>query len=324
MWLNTFFPFFTPSPASNKKWAKFENDLEFQNTFMNLLNIAMYSFEFEGLPDTCNERFFKLNLILQGMAGLVKDSEMGYLTLKVTPSGNEWNTYGECSTVHGYGWNGFNKEYKNYMYGADNEGAECVICRDNDMCYPLVEYLIIYANRLTQTMRTIDVTSRKLKTPYFITCDEAQKTSVKKILEDLDFNQDSIITNKSTTPNMFQVLTTNVNPQSLVTLWNHYNNLDSAVRTLLGVKSALNQDKSERLLVDEVNADNQLTDINLKLRLESYKRFCKTVNEHFGLNISVKIREGALPNVSEMDRNRTQSNMGTENTRDKAEKSDSL
>lgn len=323
MWLNTFFPFFTPSPAQSRKWAKFENDLEFQNTFMNLLNIAMYAFEFEGLPETCNERFFKLCLILQGMAGLVKDDEYGYLSLKVVPSGNEWNMYGECSTVNAYGWNGFNRQYTNYMYGTDNSDAKCVVCRDNDMYYPLVEYLIIYANRLTQTMRTIDVASKKLKTPYFITCDEVQKTSVKKILEDLDFNQDSIITNKSTTPNMFQVLNTNINPQTLVTLWNHYNNLDGAIRTILGVKSALNQDKAERLLVDEVNADNQLTNINLQIRLENYKLFCKTANEQFGLNISVKLREGVLQDGS-MDGDRTKGDMGTKDTGTEAEESDTV
>lgn len=308
MWYNNFFPFFMPTDAQSKKWAKFENNIEFQNTLFNLINIVLYSFNFEGLPDTCNERYFKLNLLLHGMAALVKDDELGYMTLKATPAGNSWNVYGECSEIIAYGWNGFNKHYKNYMYGSDNSDANAIICRDNDTCYPLIEYLIMYANRLTETMRTIDVTAKKLKTPYFITCDEAQKTSIKKILDDIDFNKDAIITNKSTTPNMFNVLNTGVNPAALTELWNHYNNLDSAVRTIIGVKSALNQDKNERLLVDEVNADNQLTYINLKYRLKSYEKFCKTANEHFGLNISVKLSEEVDNNAS-LDRDTTKEDM---------------
>lgn len=66
------------------------------------------------------------------------------------------------------------------MYGTDNTDAKAVICRDNDMMYPMINIIWIYAKRLTDTMRTLDVTARKLKTPYFITCDEAQKSSIKK------------------------------------------------------------------------------------------------------------------------------------------------
>ena len=97
-------------------------------------------------------------------------------------------------------------------------------------------------------------------------------------------------------PDMFQVLSTNLNPSVLRELWNHYNNLDSAVRTLLGVKSALNQDKSERLLVDEVNADNDLANINIGFRLASWNHFCEIVNDLWGLNVSCKINKEVLGN----------------------------
>lgn len=303
MWITNFFPFFTVAPAQSRKWSKYENDIEFQNTFMNLINLAVYAFEFTGLPETCNERYFKLNLVLNGMAGIANDPERGFLTLKALPAGSEWNIYGECSKVFGYGWNGFNKEYTNYMYGSDNSNADFIICRDNEMCYPLVNYIIMYANRLTSCMRTLDVTSRKLKNPYFITCDEAQKTSIKKILEDIDYNVDSIITNKSTTPNMFQILQTGVNPESLRTLWNHYANLDSQIRSLLGINSANNEDKSERLLVDEVNADNDIAFYNVDHRLKCYQLFCETCNEHFGLDLSVRLRfRKENTNGSQLDR----------------------
>lgn len=102
MWITNFFPFFTVAPAQSRKWSKYENDIEFQNTFMNLINLAVYAFEFTGLPETCNERYFKLNLVLNGMAGIANDPERGFLTLKALPAGSEWNIYGECSKVFGY------------------------------------------------------------------------------------------------------------------------------------------------------------------------------------------------------------------------------
>ncbi len=295
MFLNTYFPWYSGMLCKNKKFDKYDNDIEFQNTFFNLLNIAMYSFSFDGLPDGCNERYFKLNIILHGYAALINDNELGYMTLGCTPDAQKMNVYGEWPSINAYGWNGFNKQYKCYMEGAENNDVEAILCRDNELAYPMVYAIYMYAKRLTDTMRTLDVTAKKLKTPYFITCDESQKTSIKKILDDIDFNKDSIIANRSTAPNEFNVLQTGVNPQSVVVLWQHYSNLQSEIRTLLGINNAANLDKKERLVVDEAQANDILTDINIEYRLKSYQKFCDTANELFGLNISVK------SNISEVE-----------------------
>lgn len=294
MWFYSLFPFITLDKRSERKLAEYENNIEFQNTLFMLLNIALYSFEFKNLPSTCNERFFKLNLILNGYAGLVLDDEYGFLTLGVRPVSSSYNVYGECSEVSAFGWNGFNRTYKNYMYGTDNTDVKALICRDNDLQYPFIYTLIMYAKRLTDTMRTLDITSKKLKTPYFITCDESQKTSIKKILDDVNFNKDAIIANRSTMPNEFSVLQTGVNPESVRTLWDHYDHLQCEVRTLLGINNAANLDKRERLVVDEAQANDILTDINIEYRLKSYELFCNTANELFGLNISVRSNIYAL------------------------------
>ena len=303
MWLSNMFPWYDYNTLSKKKVALYENNIEFQNIFYNLLNITMYSFSIEGLPDSCNERFFKLNLIFNGYAALIKDPDLGYLSLGVRPTVNssQLNIYGEYPDVMAFGWNGFNKQYTNYMYGTDNSDAEAVICRDNDMMYPMINILWIYAKRLTDTMRTLDVTARKLKTPYFITCDESQKSSIKKILDDVDFNQDSIIANRSTMPNEFNVLQTGVQPESVRVLWEHYSNLESEIRTFLGINSAANLDKKERLVVDEAEANDILTDINIQYRLKSYQQFCDTVNNLWGLNISFVSNIDIVEKQAEID-----------------------
>lgn len=294
--------------AKPKHWDKLENDFVFQNVLMNLINLTMDEFEFEGLPETCNERFFKMALIVSGMAMIAKDEDIGYVSLSCAPAGSELNIYGEYPKVFGYGWNGFNKEYTAYMYGTDTTDVEAVVCYDNYTCYPMINYLIQYAKSITETIRTIDETASKLKTPYFIVCDEVQKVSVKKILEDIDFNKNSIITNKATSPDMFKILPTNVREGALSTLWNHYNNLQTNIRSLIGIQGCVNQDKKERLLVDEVNSDMDIAQLNINYRLKNYKIFCDTVNKVFGLNISVKGREvGNNGSTSDTDRTGTES-----------------
>ena len=90
---------------------------------------------------------------------------------------------------------------------------------------------------------------------------------------------------------MFRVVPTNVDTSVLESLWTHYNRLDSHFRTIMGINNNNNQDKKERLIVDEVNANNEATDIQLQLRLMQRQKFCKICNEYFGTNISVKIRK---------------------------------
>lgn len=289
MWFNTFFPFYTVPVGSAKKLARYENDMEFQNTFFHYFNLAISTFKWDGLPETCNARYLETCLMLDGIAAFCKDAELGYLTLKASPVAQAYNLYGETDKIYGYGWNGFKREYTAYMYGSDNTMAQAVLCRDNPECYPYVNHLLLYTNRLTSTMRSLDVAAKKLKVPYYITCDESQKSSVEKILNDVDDNKERIIVNRSTMDNVFQVLPTRIDPSLLSVFWEHYENLEGQLKGLFGIESAVNQDKKERLITDEVNANNASTALSLQVRLAQRQQLCDTINKMWGLNVSVRL-----------------------------------
>lgn len=292
MWFNSYFPFLQLEPRSRRKLAKYENNLEWQNTFINLVNIATYQFKWDNLPDTCNERYLELTLLTRGMACMVDDPERGYLTLAVNPY-DSLNIYGEFSKIRAIGWNGYNREYEAYLDGADNtDTATGVLCRDNNMMYPYIMYIARATDRLTSAMRSMDVAAKKLKNPYFVVCDETQVESVKRILNDVDGNVESIVTSKATYSDMFKVFPTNVDVTILSALRDHYNFIDNEIRTKMGIDNNDRMSKKERLLTDEVNANNMQTGINLDMRLKQREKFCQMVNELFGLNVSVSIRKG--------------------------------
>ena len=52
-----------------------------------------------------------------------------------------------------------------------------------------------------------------------------------------------------------------------------------------------NTDKKERLLVDEVNANNEFILVNIDHMYEERKKACEEINRKFGLNITVNRRE---------------------------------
>ena len=61
--------------------------------------------------------------------------------------------------------------------------------------------------------------------------------------------------------------------------------LEREILTFLGLNN--NFEKSERLLVDEVNSNNDFIIRNAELMFEQRKKACQEINEMFGLNISV-------------------------------------
>lgn len=289
--LGSFFPLFFcgSGKLNNKKLQTMENNTEWMNNFVNLTNLCLNMFEWEGLPETCNYRFLEQALFFEGKCGLAKDPTLGYLTLRCNPM-NNFNIYGELTELQLYGFNGYNRRFKAYLMGGDNKDAESVLCRDNECSYPYYLYVMLGAERLSDAKRSIDIASFQLKTPYFITCDETQRTSVEKILTDIAVNKPAIISSKSISPDSFKVLQTGANPNALLSLWDNYYKHDNDIRTMLGIQNNPASDKAERLIVDEVNSNNQVTDLNIQMRLNARKLFCEQVNETFGLNVSVKLR----------------------------------
>lgn len=275
--------------VDRKKLTKFQNNMEWLNTAYNLLNIMTDAFEWTGLPDTCNARFLELALCLNGRACLVQDDDMSFKTLFAVPT-NAINIYGEYDRICGYGYNGYNKEYVAYMLGTDNTKARAILIRDNNLEYPYYNYISMFASRLSDNLRTIDIASKKLKNPYFVTCEESQVNSVKKIMNDIDGNSEIVITSKATMPDSFKIFNAECRGENLKELWDNYNNLDNLIRTTLGINNNNRMDKKERLLVDEVNSNNEYTDTNLNMRLRQRQLFCEQAKELFGLDISVKIR----------------------------------
>lgn len=283
---------------TNKRLQEMENTTEWMNNFVNLTNLCLDMFEWTGLPETCNERFLEQALFFEGKCGFAKDPDLGYLNLRCNQM-NTFNIYGELTKLQMYGFNGYNRIFNNYIIGGDNTNAESVICRDNDCMYPYYMYVIQGTDRLSNAMRSIDIASFQLKTPYFITCEETQKNSVTQILTDIAFNKPAIISSKGLSADEFKVLQTGANPQVLMQLWDNYYKHDNQIRTSLGIQSNPASDKSERLIVDEVNSNNQVTEMNINMRLKTRKLFCKQVNETFGLNIDCKLRYDIAPELME-------------------------
>lgn len=270
--------------------AKYKNAEEFQCWYRKLCNMAMSIYKWENLPDSCDHWIIEYALLMYGKVCIAKDEKYGIISLPCQET-QMYNIYGYSDSVIAYGFNGFNKTYKCYMQGADNKDVKAVMMYDNPSRFPYIAYIINTAERLSDTIRAIDVAVHKLKNPYWITCSQKQIESVKKTLSQVADNENAVITAKTLTPDEFQILPTSSNPNILNGLWDNYNNTYDIIKEILGINNNQQSDKKERLITDEVNSNNFITEMFLNLRLKQREEFCERVNKTFDLDIRVGLNE---------------------------------
>lgn len=243
-----------------------------------LKEYALNMFEWINLPKTVDARFIELVLFEEGKINFFEDKLIGFLALRVNESGKQ-NVYNEFNKKYIYANNGFLR-VRNLR--------NSVTIYNNYLRTPTYTTVNLYAIRLARVTRAIDLNIEAQKTPILITCPENQKLSLKNVYEqykgnapviytDSEFNLDSVKVLKTDAPFVVDKLT----------LYKH--DIWNEVMTFLGVNNS-NQDKKERLVANEVDAnDEQIEQARFNM-LDARKDACKKINDMFGLNIDVKFR----------------------------------
>lgn len=294
--------------TSARAYEKYKNTTEFLNFFNTLKEIALNSFKWEGLPDTVDELFFEKVLLERGGACFY-ESPYGILGLYVSGL-SDISLYGYPTKGSCMGLNGKKFDCNFYVPGAGftKDSDRAVICYDNSCGYPYIRYIYSAAARLSDIIRSTDVIAENLKQPLTITAPEQAINTIKQTYKQRKDNEPLIITSKAFDVNNIKVWQNEVSADNLKVMWEHFYNLESYIKEILGVNCCDQQDKRERLLVDEVNANNEATKISIDKRLEQRQKFCKIVNAEFGLNVRVSVNRER----SDFDDN----NNGTERVQD--------
>ena len=245
-----------------------------------LTELALVMFEWKNVPDTIDVRYLELTLFRDGQAIFFKDEALGFLGLQCAINGN-FNVYRIPLRRRAYASNGYN----NKDLTIDNS----VIIYNNYLRTNSVRDVKMFAQRLYDIDRTIDVNARAQKTPVLIQCDENQRLTMLNAYKEFDGNAPVIFADKNLDINSIKVLQTNAPyvGDKLYQLKTQYYN---EALTYLGI-SNVNYEKKERLVSDEVSRQQGGVIANRYGRLEMRRKACEEINKMFGLNISVDYRE---------------------------------
>ena len=256
-----------------------KNNWSYMQYYNRLVELAISMFDWKNIPDTIDVRFLELALFTDGKAVFFKDEELGYLALRCAISG-PLNVYRIPIKRRAYAVNGYNKELD-----IDNS----VVIFNNFLHINSMLDTEMFASRLYELDRIIDVNARAQKTPVLIQCDESQRLTMKNLYKEYDGNAPAIFGDKNLNPNALKVLETGA-PFIGDKIYDLKNKYWNEALTYLGI-SNINYVKKQRLVADEVTRNSGSTIASRYSRLESRKEAAKQINAMFGLNIEVEYRD---------------------------------
>lgn len=251
----------------------------FRQYYNRLVELALSMFEWKNLPDTVDPRFLELCLFTDGQVVFFNDPDLGYLTLQNACNGN-FNVYRIPVKRRAYAVNGYQR---------DLDDKNSVIIFNNYLHTNSQLDATMYARRLSELDRAIDVNANAQKTPVLIKCDETQKLIMQNLYMQYQGNMPFIFADKSLNTNGLTVLKTDA-PYVCDKLYTLKTQIWNEALTYLGI-SNINIQKKERLITDEVTRNQGGTIASRYSRLNARRDACKQINAMFGLDIWCDYRE---------------------------------
>ena len=267
--------------------------------------IALSMFEWVNLPDSMNQRYLEECLYYKGQAALLKDEELGFINTQCCSNG-QINIYGLPTALNCYSF-GYSKDRKLYT-GLNDENAQkdtCVLVMNTWERVPTAATLELFALRLYEAERTCDVNIKAQKTPVLITVDESQRLTMENLYSQYDGNKPMIFGDKNQLQSgVLKAINTDA-PYIADKVTEYKKEIWNEALTFLGINNiAVN--KKERLVTDEANYNNELTNLNLQSFLIPRQEAAKQFNDLFGLTgtdkeISVRVRSDLYNIIKQED-----------------------
>lgn len=256
------------------------NDYTYIQYAYRLMELSISMFEWKNLPEGIDERFLEMILFTDGQAVFFRDDELGdYLALQCLING-KLNVYRIPINRRAFAVNGYQKQLTD---------KDSVIIFNNMLHTNSWLDVKMFAKRLYNLDRIIDVNANAQKTPILIKGNEQQRLTLMNLYKEYDGNAPVIFADKSLDMNALQVLSTQA-PYVADKIYQLKTQIWNEALTYLGISNVSFQ-KRERMVSDEVTRSQGGTVASRYSRLNARRQACEQINKMFGLNIDCDFRE---------------------------------
>ena len=256
------------------------NNATYIQYFYRLVELSVSMFEWQGLPETVDPRYLELHLFQNGSVVYFRDEVMGDLCLDCIANG-QFDVYGNPISRRAY------SSYNQYQKTLNE--SDSVIIWNNYLRQPSVLDVKMFAKRLYNLDRIIDVNANAQKTPVLVQGTEKQRLTLVNLYKEFDGNAPFIFGDKNLDLNSLRAISTNA-PYVADKLYQLKTQIWNEALTYLGI-SNLNIQKKERMITDEVQRNQGGTIASRYSRLEARREAVDKINRMFGTDISVDYRE---------------------------------
>lgn len=264
----------------SQRWSSaILNNRTYLMYYNRLMELAINLFKWNDLPHTVDERFLELTLYGDGMAVYFDDEVLGNLCLQ-TMIGGDLDVYRIPISRTAYASNGYNRQLTS---------ANSVLIFNNFTHTNCILDIEMYARRLYEIERAIDVNVKAQKTPMLVRSTETQRLTLLNLYMQYDGNEPFIFGDKNLDLDDIKVLKTDApfiaDKLNILKrqIWNE-------ALTYLGIENS-NTEKKERLVTDEITTNLGAVQAARACRLNARRQAAEQINRMFGTNITVDIRK---------------------------------
>lgn len=279
-------------------------NLLYVNHYDYLINIASNLFKWDGLPEASNGQkmrssFFE-RILIMGKACICETKEFGVMISPCTVDGilNYWGNPTRLILEPPPYAEDFNFLKRTLDIA---NGDKFVFVRNDNFCSGFYSLLLQTTENLTVTYMSMLANINSQKFPFIFKGDKESRLTMEIIANKIDSYESYIMLkdNGSFDSTNLNAVVNKEMPFVADKLYESYTNILNNFFLRLGINNIPNQ-KKERMITDEVNANNQALETVEDVYLNCRKEACDEANEMFGLNLSVKrttnIVESLIPN----------------------------
>ena len=248
------------------------NDLTFIKYFTQFFNLTLNIFKWEDTGEV-ESRFIERTLIENGYCFVYEDSDFGLVCMPCALIG--LNIYNEPTNV----------QITSPLINKTLKINDGVLIYNNYTKTGLIPIIMNYVDRLTEIETTINTNIYLQKTPYIIVADKKTEKSIREVANQITNNEPVIVVKSSIVENLqnLELHTNFVAPE----LFELKQKIENEFLTFIGLNNNSQTNKKERLIVDEVNVNNDYINRNVDILYNAREIACKKINEKFGVNWKV-------------------------------------
>jgi hypothetical protein len=175
-------------------------------------------------------------------------------------------------------------------------GSECIPIWANTLRTPDWDIVYLQSTKLAEVERTIEITLMLMRQPYIVAVNDSERLSFINMLRQVQEGQLAVFGTEALGADAIRdklsTLDLGIDKEMVLNLQIAKSKIWNETMTLLGINNA-NQEKRERLVADEVSANDSQVMAVRNSALSARQYAAEKINDRYDLDVSVEWNESA-------------------------------